>query len=141
MPTPQDNIELAKAAYEAIAAGDVPWLQAHTHDDVVFQQGGRFPTAGTFVGRDAMFGHILEFMTMVGGDFSIAVRDLMASEHRVAAVITVEVGVGAKRLAFDEVHLWTMADGLLVEMRALPFDPYTVDEFFADALAGSSPAS
>ena len=140
MPTPQENIELARLAYEAIATGDVAWLQAHTHEDVVFQQGGRFPTAGTFVGRDAMFGHFMEFMTMVGGDFSITTHDLMASEERVAASITVTVGVGPKRISFDEVHLWTMADGLLVDLRALPFDPYAVDEFFADALAGSPSA-
>jgi ketosteroid isomerase-like protein len=134
MPTPQENIELAEAAYGAIASGDVPWLQAHTSEAVVFQQGGRFPTAGTFVGREAMFGHFLDFMTMVGGDFSITTNDLMASEERVAAYITVTVGVGPKRLTFDEVHLWTMSDGLLVDLRALPFDPYAVDEFFADAL-------
>jgi uncharacterized protein len=140
MPTPQDNVGFAEAAYEAMARGDIPWLQEHTHPEVVFEQGGRYPTAGTFVGRDAMFGHFMEFMTMVGGDFSIEPHDFMASDDRVAAHITVTVGVGEKRLSFEEVHLWTVADGLVVDVRAIPFDPYAVDEFFADALAGTSSA-
>jgi hypothetical protein len=64
----------------------------------------------------------------------------MASAERVAAHITVTVGVGAKRLSFEELHLWTVVDGLVVDLRAIPFDPYAVDEFFAEALAGTPSA-
>ena len=134
MGTAQENIELAKAAYEAMARGDIPWMQEHTHPDVVFQQGGRFPSAGTFHGRDAMFGHFMEFMAMVGGNFSIEPHDLMASDERVAAYITVTTGVGDRTISFDELHLWKLVDGLVVDMRAIPFDPYALDEFFAAAL-------
>lgn len=127
----QENIEFAKAAYEAISRADIPWMQEHTHADVVFQQGGRFPTAGTFHGRDAMFGHFMEFMTMVEGKFSMDVHDILASDTRVAVYLTVEVGYQGRTITFDEVHVWTVADGLLVDMRAIPFDPYALDEFFA----------
>jgi hypothetical protein len=61
-----------------------------------------------------MFGHFMDFMTMVGGNFSIEPHDFLASERRVAVSITVTTGVGDKQLSFDEVHLWTIADGLLV---------------------------
>ncbi len=81
-----------------------------------------------------MFGHLMEFMTMVGGRFAIDVRDLLASDQRVAAVITVTTGVGEEQLRFDEIHLWNIKDGLLVEMDAIPFDPYAVDDFFAKVL-------
>ena len=134
MTTPQDNVRFAEAAYDAMARGDVEWLQEHTDPDVVFQQGGRFPTAGTFAGRDAMFGHFMEFMTMVAGDFSIEPHDFMANDRRVAVHITVRVGVGGKELSFEELHLWTVADERVIDMRAIPFDPYEVDEFFAAAL-------
>jgi uncharacterized protein len=132
-----ENIEFAKAAYEAIARADLDWMQEHTHPDVVFQQGGRFPTAGTFNGRDAMFGHFMEFMTIVGS-FSLEPHDFLGSEQRVAVHLTVTTGVGDKQLSFDEVHLWTIADGLLVDLRAIPFDPYTVDEFFAEAVVDTA---
>jgi len=127
----QENIEFAKAAYDAMNRADIPWMQEHTHADVVFQQGGHFPTAGTFRGRDAMFGHFMEFMTMVEGKFSMDLHDMLASDDRVAVYLTVEISYQGRTLTFDEVHLWTLADGLLVDMRAIPFEPYAIDEFFA----------
>jgi ketosteroid isomerase-like protein len=138
MPGSETNVALVQAAYEAMTTGDVAWLQEHTHPDVVFQQGGRFPTAGTFAGRDAMFGHMMEFLAMVEGRFSLAPRDFMASDDRVAVLLTVTVGVGGRELAFDELHVFTVSDGLVVDMRAIPLDPYAVDEFFAGAAASSS---
>ena len=141
MSKQEELVELARAAYDAMARGDIPWMQEHTHPDVVFQQGGRFPTAGTFYGRDAMFGHFVEFMTMVEGKFSIDVHDILASDQRAAAYITVEIGWQGKQFSFDEVHLWTIADGLVVDMRALPFDPYALDDFLAGAAAPSSTPS
>src|SRR4051812_30432538 len=122
----QGNVELVRAAYEAMAGGDVAWLSEHTSPDVVFQQGGRFPTAGTFAGRDAMFGHMMEFLAMVEGNFSLDPHDFMASDDRVAVLLTVAVGVGERDLAFDELHVFTIADGLVVDMRAIPLDPYAV---------------
>src|SRR4051812_24758560 len=120
----QENVELAKRAYAAIAAADIPWITEHTADDVVFHQGGRFPTAGTFRGRDAMLGHFMEFMTLVEGQFAIEPVDFLASEERVAAVIRVRIGMGSDQLEFDEVHLWRIRDGKMVEMHAVPFEPY-----------------
>src|SRR4051794_10301714 len=99
----EENIEFAKAAYEAVGRGDIPWMQAHMHPDVVFQQGGRFPTAGTFNGRDAMLGHFMEFMAMVEGQFSLDVHDMLASDDRVAVYLTVVVGFQGRQLTFDEV--------------------------------------
>ena len=134
----QENIDFAKAAYDAISRADIPWMQEHTHPDVVFQQGGHFPTAGTFHGRDAMFGHFMEFMTMVEGKFSMDVHDILASDDRAAVFLTVEVGYQDRTLTFDEVHLWKFADGLLVDMRAIPLDPYALDDFFAGAATSAS---
>jgi ketosteroid isomerase-like protein len=133
----EDNIEFAKTAYDAIARADIEWLQAHTHPDVEFQQGGTFPTAGIFHGRDAMFGHFIEFMTMVDGQFSMDIHDILAGEDRVAVYLSVTVGWRDKKLTFDEVHLWRIAEGLLVDMRAIPFDPYVVDNFFQDDAAAA----
>ena len=92
------NIEFVREAYDAIARGDIAWMEAPPAPDVVFFQGGRFPTAGTYHGREAMFGHFVEFMTLVGGQFSIELRDLLASDDRVAAVIEVTIGLNGEQL-------------------------------------------
>ena len=80
-----------------------------------------------------MLGHFFEFMTMVEGKFSMDVRDIMSSDTRVAVFLTVTIGYQGREHVFDEVHLWRIENGLLVDMRAIPFDPYGVDEFFAGA--------
>jgi ketosteroid isomerase-like protein len=131
--TAQDNIEFAKQAYDAMTRGDIEWMVAHMHPDVRFVQGGRFPTAGTYEGRDAMLGHFMEFMTMVEGNFSLVQRDYLASDDRVAVLLTVTIGYKGETLEFDEVHVWRVADDLLLEMHAIPFDPYAVDAFLAGA--------
>jgi ketosteroid isomerase-like protein len=70
---------------------------------------------------------------LVEGNFAIETHHLLASDDRVAALITVTIQRNGEELRFDEVHLWRVQDGRLVEMRAIPFDPYVVDEFFARA--------
>src|SRR5437588_12033559 len=114
--TVEANVTFVRRAYEAITTADMPWMAEHTADDVEFHQGGRFPTAGTYRGRDAMFGHFMEFMTMVEGQFSLDLRDILASEERVAVYLDVTIGYQGKQLTFDEVHLWKIEDGLLVAL-------------------------
>src|SRR5205814_6038721 len=99
-----------------MARGDIEWMQAHTAPDVRFRQGGRFPTAGTYDGRDAMFGHFVEFMALVDFQFSIEVHDVLTSDERVAAVITVTIGLGGEQLVFDEIHLWQVANETVLGM-------------------------
>ena len=133
-----ENVEFVRRAYEAMMSADLQWMAEHTADDVVFHQGGHFPTAGTYHGRDAMFGHYMEFMTMVEGKFSAELIDILASEERTAAVISVTIGYEGRELRFDEVHLWRLRSGKLVELHALPFDPYEIDEFLAGAQVATS---
>jgi hypothetical protein len=54
-------------------------------------------------------------------------------EHTSPDVVFQQGGrfLGQRKLTFDEVHVWRLQDGLLVEMHAVPFDPYEIDEFFA----------
>jgi hypothetical protein len=132
-----DNIDFVRQAYDAMARADVEWMVAHMHPDVVFTQGGRFPTAGTYHGPDAVLGHFIEFMTMVEGNFAMAPHDFLGSDDRVATLLTVTITLGGRTFDFDELHVFRIADGFLVEMHAIPIDPYAVDEFFASAQPNS----
>jgi ketosteroid isomerase-like protein len=123
------NAAFVRQAYDAMARGDISWMQEHTDADVVFHQGGRFPTAGTYKGRDAMFGHYMEFMQLVG-EFSVEVHRVLADDEFVTSLITVTIAKDGRRLAFDEAHIFRVSDGLMKEMWAVPYDPYEVDEFF-----------
>ena len=127
------NVAFAREAFDAIATGDTDWLTAHMHPDVVFHQGGRFPTAGTYTGRDAVFGHMLEFFTLVDFSMKIAVHDIAATDDHVIALVRVSIDYHGRHLDFDEAHIWHVSDATATELWAIPKDPYEVDEFFAAA--------
>lgn len=130
MERSQQHIQFAQRAYQAMADADMAWMTEHCHPDVLFVQGGRFPTAGTYQGRDAMFGHYGEFMAMIGGQFQLSPIEFLGGDERVAVYLTVTIGTGDDRLEFDELHLWRIVDDRLVEMHAVPLDPYAVDAYF-----------
>jgi uncharacterized protein len=126
------NATLAREAFEAIARGDTDWLVAHMHPDVVFHQGGRFPTAGTYAGRDAVFAHMMEFFTLVDFSMKTDVHDVAATDDHVISLVRVSIDYQGRHLDFDEAHIWHVRGGHTIEMWAVPNDPYTVDEFFAN---------
>jgi ketosteroid isomerase-like protein len=127
------NAGFARDAFDAIGRGDVDWLQAHMHPDVVFHQGGRFPTAGTYAGRDAVFAHMMEFFTLVDFTMQTELHDVAATDDHALSLVRVSVDYEGRHLDFDEVHVWHVHHGLAVEMWAVPKDPYEVDAFFAGA--------
>jgi ketosteroid isomerase-like protein len=129
--TEHPNAQFARDAFDAMARGDTDWLQSHMHPDVVFHQGGRFPTAGTYTGRDAVFGHMMEFFTLVDFSMKTDVHDIAATGHHAVSLVRVSIDYQGRHLDFDEAHIWHVHDGLVTEMWAVPRDPYEVDAFFA----------
>lgn len=125
------NAVFARQAFDAIANGDTDWLTAHMHPDVVLHQGGRFPTAGTYTGRDAVFGHMLEFFALVDFSMKITVHDIAATDDHVVALVRVSIDYRGRHLDFDEAHIWHVSDATATELWAIPKDPYEVDDFFA----------
>jgi hypothetical protein len=125
------NATLAREAFDAMARGDTDWLVAHMHPDVVLHQGGRFPTAGTYRGRDAVFGHMMEFFTLVEFSMKTAVHDIAATDDHAISLVQVSIDYQGRHLDFDEAHIWHIRDGQTTEMWGVPKDPYAVDAFFA----------
>ncbi|HEX6393411.1 MAG TPA: nuclear transport factor 2 family protein [Acidimicrobiales bacterium] len=125
------NAAFARSAFDAMGRGDTDWLFAHMDPEVVLHQGGRFPTAGTHRGRDAVFGHMMEFFTLVDFSMKTRVHDIAATDEHTISLVQVSIDFQGRHLDFDEAHVWHVRDGKAVEMWAVPKDPYTVDEFFA----------
>lgn len=127
------NVAFAREAFAAINGGNTDWLTEHVDADAVFHQGGRFPTAGTYRGRDAIFGHMLEFFTLVDFSMTMTLHDVAATDDHVIALVRVSVDYRGRHLDFDEAHVWHVRDGRATELWAVPKDPYEVDDFFAAA--------
>lgn len=77
------------------------------------------------------FGHFMEFVTLVEGNFALDLHDVLVNDDHVVALLNVTIAKGGKELSFPEVHVWHVKDGLMTEMWAIPQDPYPIDEFLA----------
>ena len=73
------NTEVIRGLYDALAAGDVPTLLAGFDPDIEWTEADTFPTAGTFVGPDAvMQGVFVPLATDMDG-FKAVPRELIGS--------------------------------------------------------------
>lgn len=129
--TAHPNAEFVLNAYQAMTTGDVEWINAHSADDIVFQQVGRSPVAGTWRGRDQMIGHFMAFHELTGGEFFYSPQAVFADGDRAVVLMQSTVGRNGRQLVYDAVHLWRIVDERAVEIKVLPEDPYLLDEFFA----------
>src|SRR5690348_2174361 len=127
------NVTMVRQAYEAMAKGDIGWIQENSSPDIVFTQLGRNPIAGTFDGQEKMFGHFGEFVGLTGGDFKFTIHHVLADDDR--AVVLMHLSAGrpdGRRLELDEMHVFEFgADGKVARIKAVPEDAYALDEFFS----------
>src|SRR5436305_5302318 len=127
------NATMARKAYEAMATGDITWMQANTSPDIVFTQLGRNPIAGRFDGQEKMFAHFGEFVGVTGGDFKFTLHHVLADDDRAAVLMHLSCGRDdGRRLEMDEVHVFEFGpDGKVTSIKAVPEDAYALDEFFS----------
>jgi len=131
------NAAKVRQAYEAMATGDIAWMQENSSPEIVFTQLGRNPIAGVFEGQEKMFGHFGEFVGYTGGDFKFDIHHVLADDANAVVLLHLSAGraggVG-ERLEMDEIHVVDFGpDGKIVKLRAVPEDTYALDEFFKDA--------
>ena len=87
--------------------------------------------AGTFSGRDAIFGFLGRLPKETGGTYSSELIDVLASDDRAAALYRARGERQGRTLELDQVLLFRIADGVVTEVLALPSDPAVFDEFWA----------
>lgn len=121
MTTP---IETIQSVYAAFAAGDVPGLLAHVADDVDWGRDVQAPGGEVVphLRHGTGIGTAVAYFTAVGEtmDFhAFAPRTFAVDGEHVLVVLDVEMTVRptGRRVAFDEVHEFTVRDGKIVRYR------------------------
>jgi len=83
--TTQQNIELVRSYFDAVAKGDFDAVGKIFADDIVWHQPGSGSLSGTHRGKEAVYALLGRFMERSGGSFRIdRVGPLMAQGDRVA---------------------------------------------------------
>jgi ketosteroid isomerase-like protein len=119
-----ENVEVARAAYEAFRRGDLEGVGAYFADDVVWETPDTLPTGGVFRGRDAVLGNFAE-LPKYWSKFSVDPDEYIdAGDHVVVRGVQSVTGPGGSTES-RYLHLMTLSNGKVVR-----------GEFIADTVKG-----
>jgi ketosteroid isomerase-like protein len=128
----QDNVALIKRGYEAFGAGDMATLSGLYHPDAVFSSWPHGAAEGNYRGRDAIFAFFAELFTESKGTFKVVPMTIAAADDRVFVLQDVAGERNGYALRDNSVMVFTLADGLVTEMREF-YVPGTGAEAFWSA--------
>ncbi len=126
-----ENEALVRRIFDAFARKQGFALRDAFAADATWTVPGRGSMAGTFTGRDEIFGFLGRLPKETGGTYSSSLIDVMASDERAAALYRASGERDGRRLELDQVLLFRIADGLVQDVLALPSDPQAFDSFWA----------
>lgn len=130
MPAPE-NAELARRIFDAFARREGFALRGLFAEEAVWTVPGSGIMAGVFRGRDQIFRFLTRLSKETGGTYASKLIDVLASDERAAALYRASGQRNGRRLDLDQVLLLTIADGLVVDVVALPSDPAAFEAFWA----------
>jgi ketosteroid isomerase-like protein len=124
----EQNLELARRAYDAFGRGDVPAVLGVLSEDVDWNTPGVLPHSKEASGRDEV-GQFFQGLVSTWQDFGLEIQDYVASGDRVCVIGRAEGTLNGTRTGYGFVHAWTVRDGELAR-----FDEYVDPD--AEMLAG-----
>ena len=125
------NVELLRKGYNAYSTGDMDVLTELFADDILWHIAGRSALSGDYKGRDAVFGFFGKLMELTGGTAKLEVHDLLANDEHGIAILTGTASRGGKSFSGQDVHIFHIKNGQVVEFWDSPLDQYAADEFYA----------
>lgn len=125
------NVELLRRGYAAYSTGDMDTITQLFADDIVWHVAGRSPIAGNYKGRDQVFGFFGKLMELSNGTSKIEVHDIVANDEHGVAIVTGSATRGDKSFTGNDVHVFHIRGGQVVEFWDSPVDQYAADEFWS----------
>jgi len=125
------NVELLRKGYNAYSTGDIDVLNELFADDVLWHVAGRSQLSGDYKGREQVFGFFGKIMEISGGTSKLEVHDVLANDDHGVAIVT---GSGTRpdgaSFSGQDVHVFHIRNGQVVEFWDSPVDQYAADEFW-----------
>lgn len=126
------NAEVVRLAYELFAKGDVDGLLELYTDDAVWHVPGKCALAGDYRGREGFRSYLAKIDELSGGTYTIVeLHDILAGDEHVVALHRAHATREGKTYDQNEILVFHVRDGRIVEgWEAYP-DLYGVDDFWA----------
>jgi uncharacterized protein len=125
-----ENDALVRRIFEAFARKEAFALRGLFADDAIWRVPGRGVMAGEYRGRDEIFRFLARLPKETDGTYRSTLRDVLASDGRAAALYTARGRRRGRELDLDQVLLFRIENGVVLEVLALPSEPDAFEEFW-----------
>ena len=126
-----ENEAIVRRIFDAFARNEGFALRGLFAEDAVWNVPGDGIMAGVYRGRDEIFRFLARLPKETGGTYGSELVDVLSSDGRAAALYRARGSRHGRRLELDQVLLFTIEDGLVREVLALPSDPEAFEAFWA----------
>jgi len=124
------NEDLIRKGFAAFASGDMATLNDLFDDDIVWHALGRNQLAGTFLGKEAVFGELQKVGELSGGTFKLELHTVLADDEHVAVLVRAMGEREGRTLDDNSVQIFHVKDGKVTEQWLYPGDVYASDDFW-----------
>jgi hypothetical protein len=125
-----ENATLVRRLFDAFERKDVFALRGLFAEDVVWQVAGESRLAGTYRGRREVIGFLGSLPRLTDGTYAAQVIDVLASDERAAVLYRATGRREGRALDLDQLLLFTLRDGAVTHVVALPADQGAFDTFW-----------
>ena len=131
--TDNPNAALVRRALrDGFLTGDFDVLTDAFADDITWHLSGANPLAGTYRGREAVFGYFAKIMELTAGTLRPVDRDTAGGdEHGVLLLHTTATRIGKRPLDIDEILVCRVVNGRMAEVHQFQYDRQAWDEFWS----------
>ena len=126
-----ENEAIVRSIFSAFARQEGFALRGLFAEDAVWTVPGTGVMSGVFRGREEIFRFLARLPKETGGTYGSELRDVLASDERAAALYRARGTRHGRTLELDQVLLFTLEDGHVTRVLALPSDPDAFEEFWA----------
>jgi len=122
------NVARLKDGYAAFAKGDFAVLNDLFAEDLLWHEGGRNQLSGEYRGRDAVYGLFGKLMEVTEGSFHLDLHAAFADDEHGVVLLTTTASRGGRSVTTNDVHVFHLRDGKVVEFWDSSTDQYAIDE-------------
>ncbi|HUY45925.1 MAG TPA: nuclear transport factor 2 family protein [Streptosporangiaceae bacterium] len=124
------NIALMRKVYDAFGVGDVDTAGSYWTQDAVHHYPGNNPLSGEHQGLAAATAFANKMFELTGGNLSMQVQEIGASENHAFALLATRYERKGKVLEMPFVNVARIEGGKIAEFWTYPNDVYATDEFW-----------
>lgn len=125
------NVDVIRRGYEAFSAGDMNALAEVMDENVIWHVPGNNPHSGDYKGRDETFAYYAKLGEASEGTLKVEVHDILANDEHAVGMHRDTAQRGGKSLDTNEILIFHIRDGKIVEGWESYIDMAAVDEFWS----------